>query len=179
MDKNIFLKLDVDDKIAYLNEQLNSGLTVTRIREDLYIGEKELQRIIREGGYKYNQKLRNYVRVTELISNYKSNQEVVNYKDNDIVVKNTDYQKLIESIKQVQLMNDKLEEVYKWYELQNNIIEKEQLKIEPNSNSTVTRSFKVYEDVYNDFTNLCKTHNTYKVQDIVSQALKEFCNKYK
>ncbi|QEZ70865.1 hypothetical protein D4A35_18215 (plasmid) [Paraclostridium bifermentans] len=47
--------------ITYLNDKLNEGQTVIRIREDLGIGEKKLQKIIKESGYKYNQKLRKYV----------------------------------------------------------------------------------------------------------------------
>lgn len=178
MDKNKFLSFDIENKVKYLNEQLDNGLTVTRIRDDLHLGEKELQRIIKNGGYKYNQKLKNYIRVTEVV-NYQNSEVVVGYKSSDIVVNNDEYQNLINSIKQIQSMSSKLEEVYQWYELQNNIIEKEQLRIETNTSDTVTRSFKVYEDVYAEFTKLCKTYNTYKVQDLISQALKEFCNKYK
>ena len=55
-----------------------------------------------------------------------------------------------------------------------------QLKIDPNNNNTVTRSFKVYEDIYKEFMELSKEkYKTYKMQDLISQAIKEFCNKYK
>ena len=57
-------------------------------------------------------------------------------------------------------MNDKLDEVYNWYELQNKVVEKVELRIDPNNNDTVTRSFKVYEDVYKDFLELSKKHST-------------------
>ena len=76
-------------------------------------------------------------------------------------------------------MNDKLNEVYNWYELQNKVVEKIELRIDPNNNDTVTRSFKVYEDVYKDFLKLSKKHSTYKIQDLISQAIKEFVDKYK
>ena len=53
MTKEEFLELDINKKIEYLNEKLSEGQTVIRIREDLGIGEKSLQKIIRENGYKY------------------------------------------------------------------------------------------------------------------------------
>ena len=52
MIKKEFLELDIDKKIEYLNKKLSEGQTVIRIREDLGIGEKSLQKIIRENGYK-------------------------------------------------------------------------------------------------------------------------------
>ncbi|MDB8809129.1 hypothetical protein, partial [Romboutsia sp. 1001216sp1] len=60
MTKEEFLELDIDKKIEYLNEKLSEGQTVIRIREDLGIGEKSLQKIIRENGYKYFQKEKRY-----------------------------------------------------------------------------------------------------------------------
>ncbi|WP_057579171.1 hypothetical protein, partial [Paraclostridium sordellii] len=167
------------NQINYINNELNNGSKVIDIRERLNVSEKELQRLVKSGGYKYNAKTKNYIKVTEIVNGYNDNQNVVSYKNSDIVVPNVEYEKLIKAIKDIQSMNDKLDEVYKWYELQNNVIEKVELRIDPNNNDTVTRSFKVYDDVYKDFLELSKKHSTYKVQDLISQAIKEFVNKYK
>ena len=179
MDRNTFLNMNIDSKINYINNELNKGLKVIEIRESLNVGEKELQKIIKSGGYKYNSKIKNYIRVTEVVNGYNNNQSVVGYKSSDIVVSNSEYEKLINTINDIQSMNDKLNEVYNWYELQNKVVEKIELRIDPNNNDTVTRSFKVYEDVYKDFLELSKKHSTYKIQDLISQAIKEFANKYK
>lgn len=179
MDRNKFLNMDIDSKINYINTELNKGLKVIDIRENLNVGEKELQRIVKNGGYKYNSKIKNYIKVTEIVSGYNNNQSVVSYKSSDVVVSNSEYEKLINAINDIQSMNDKLDEVYNWYELQNKVIEKVELRIDPNNNDTVTRSFKVYENVYKDFLELSKKHSTYKVQDLISQAIKEFVDKYK
>ena len=179
MDRNTFLNMNIDSKINYINNELNKGLKVIEIRESLNVGEKELQKIIKSGGYKYNSKIKNYIRVTEVVNGYNNNQSVVGYKSSDIVVSNSEYEKLINTINDIQSMNDKLNEVYNWYELQNKVVEKIELRIDPNNNDTVTRSFKVYEDVYKDFLELSKKHSTYKIQDLISQAIKEFVDKYK
>ena len=64
MNKTEFSKLNTADKVKYLNERLSEGQTVKRIREDLNISEKKLQNQIRKGRYKYNQKLKQYIKVT-------------------------------------------------------------------------------------------------------------------
>lgn len=179
MDRNTFLSLNIDNQINYINNELKKGLKVIDIRENLNVGEKELQRLVKSGEYKYNAKTKNYIKVTEIVNGYNDNQNVVSYKNSDIVVPNVEYEKLIKAIKDIQSMNDKLDEVYSWYELQNNVVEKVELRIDSNNNDTVTRSFKIYEDIYKEFIELCDKHNTFKKQDILSQAIKEFVNKYK
>lgn len=180
MDKNKFLDMNIDSQIEYLNSRLDEGLTVTRIREDLSIGEKALQKLIKDGGYKYNSKTKNYIKVTEVVQGYNDNQKVVNYNNNQVVVDYAEYKNIIDTMKNIKNMNDKLEEMYNWYELQTKVIEKDTLRIEANDNDTVTRSFKVYKDIYKEFMELSKEkYKTYKMQDLISHAIKEFCNKYK
>ena len=70
MVKEEFKKLDTIDKINYINSKLEKGQTVIRIREDLGIGEKALQKIIKEAGYVYNQKSKRYITTTETTTKY-------------------------------------------------------------------------------------------------------------
>ncbi len=65
MNKEQFNNLDFMEKIEYLNNKLKEGQTVIRIREDMGIGEKALQREIKANGYKYNNKERQYMPTTE------------------------------------------------------------------------------------------------------------------
>lgn len=178
MDKDKFISLNIDGKIKYLNDQLNNGLGVKDIREQLGIGEKALQRIIKNSDYRYNQKLKQYI-------NYESNTQVVyknNYESNtNVVIQNEEYNKLMNIIKGYEELNSKMEEMYKWYGLQNNVIDitTPTLKIEPNNDPIVVRSFKLYKNVSEEFTKFCNENKTYKVQDLVSSALEEFMEKYK
>ncbi|MGL5716061.1 MAG: hypothetical protein ACRCX2_23800, partial [Paraclostridium sp.] len=65
MTKDEFKNLNFKDKVLYLNERLSEGQTVIRIREDIGIGEKALQREIKANGYKYDNKLKQYIANTE------------------------------------------------------------------------------------------------------------------
>ena len=73
--------------INYINELLRQGNTVKDIRTELNISEKLFQRQIKELGYKYNQKTKQYETVE-----YKDNIKVIpeaEYKDNINVLQNT------------------------------------------------------------------------------------------
>ncbi len=179
---------DFSGKIDYFNERLLKGQTVTRIRDDLNLSEKGWQKQVKENGYKYDTKTKNYIKVTEVAliheRGYKSNSLIVNnekgYEGNpNVVVTSDEYKRVIKELQDIRGMYSKFEEMYQWYELQQNVVEKEKLSIKANDSDIVTRSFKIYGDVYKDFMDFCKEHKEYKVQDIVSHALKEIVNKYK
>lgn len=173
MNKECFLKLTIEDKVMELNKVLESGKTVSEIRKEWGISEKLLQRVLREGKYKFDHKEKQYKLILDS-DNYDSNKVVVvnkeKYKSNDnVVISKNEYDLLIR----------KVDEMYKWFECQTNIVEVHELKIPVNNNKAVTRSFKVYEDILEQFTEYCRSHNNYKVQDIVTLALKELMEKYK
>lgn len=217
MDKHDFNELSIESKIDYFNTKLNEGKTVTMIRKDIGIGEKSWQKEVKHNGYKFDIKLKNYIKVTEVTqtinSNDKSNSLVANesislgdkgnslvvnenvsvddksnplvvnndigYEDNlNVVVTNEEYKRVIKELHDIKSMYSKFEDMYQWYELQKQVVEKDQLRIEANDSEIITRSFKVYGDVYKDFMEFCKDHKEYKVQQLVSLALKELVQKY-
>lgn len=232
VNKQEFNELSIESKIDYFNTKLNDGKTVTMIRKDIGIGEKSWQKEVKHNGYKFDIKLKNYIKVTEVTqiinSNDKSNSLVTNenislgdksnslvvnenidlddksnslvvndnirlddksnplvvnndigYEDNlNVVVTNEEYKRVIKELHDIKSMYSKFEDMYQWYELQKQVVEKAQLRIEANDNEIITRSFKVYGDVYRDFMEFCKDHKEYKVQQLVSLALKELVQKY-
>lgn len=109
--------------------------------------------------------------------------EIVSYKSNtEVTVKSEEYKKLLYIINSYDEMSKKLSQmdrVYEWYEKKKSDENAIDIEIPDNSeqNEIVTRSFKLYADVNKDFKDFCNRSN-YKVQDIVSVALKEFLDKY-
>lgn len=189
--KEMFLELEIQDKIEYLNEKLKQGMNVTEIRSGLGIGEKKLQKLLKENGYKFNQKTKRYESSSKV--NYKDSEEV-NYKSNAVVnvdpneSTNTDIididnkllLKIINELNGMKQMNTKVVEMYDWYEKQRNVIEPQQLIINTRENtSTTVKSYKVYCETEKAFQELCKKYSHLKVQDLVSKALDEFIEKYK
>ena len=181
--KEMLLEMEIQDKIIYLNEKLEEGMTVTEIRNELGVAEKKLQRLLKENGYRFNQKSKRYESNSKV--NYKSN-EVVNIKnknsntpdmmkeDNKLLLK------IMAELNNMKRLNKKVVEMYDWYEKQINVIEPQQLIITPRENtSTTVKSYKVYCETEREFQALCKKYSHLKVQDLVSKALDEFIEKYK
>ncbi|GAA0866621.1 hypothetical protein [Paraclostridium tenue] len=206
LTKGEFIELDIEKKIQYLNDRLSQGQTVIRIREDLGIGEKTLQKIMKENGYKYNQKERLYKKSTDvekIVSSsekspdkeiYKSsipverhtngsNPEVESkiYNSREIVVDKEKFNLMLKSYKKVEQMAEKLDAVYRWYEKEHEVIDvtPKELKIDKFEGEAVSRAYKFYPDIQKDFIEFCDKHKQYKKQDIICQALKEFMEKYK
>ena len=189
--KEMFLEMKIQDKIGYLNEKLQEGMNVTEIRAELGIGEKKLRKLLKENGYKFNQKTKRYESSSKV--NYKDSAEV-NYKssavvnidqnkssDTDVVdIDNKLLLKIINELNDVKQMNTKVVEMYEWYEKQINVIEPQQLIINSReNNSTTVKSYKVYCETERAFQSLCKKYSHLKVQDLISKALDEFVEKYK
>lgn len=184
MNKDEFLKLDIKDKIEFINLKRREGFSSKEIRKSLQISEKRFQKIIKDGNYVFSQKDKIYILNEESLNNknYESNAVVVgkekDYKSSDIVVTNNEYTKLISMLNNIDDMNSKLEEMYKWYTLQTNVVEPIELKIDKFDDIVVTRSYKIYNEIQKEFADYCKSQ-PYRTQDIISQALREFLQKYK
>lgn len=152
VDAKAFKELDIHDQIDYLNTRLLAGQTVIRIREDLGIGEKWLQKHIKANGYIYNQKEKIYKSSTIVETNNKSveveqnahldktfynnstnvetitsdrNTEVESkfYNSGEVVVDMDQFNLMLKSYKEIEKMNEKLDAVYKWYEKEHEVID--------------------------------------------------------
>lgn len=187
MDKAQFLDLSIDDKINYLNEKLKEGQTVIRIREDIGLGEKALQKIIKEAGYKYSQKDKAYYKHTTGILQS-------NDKDNSILLKSDEY-KYTTNILQV-YENDLLELINAKDEILNivkeyrdgtydkdttNIIEvvaPAGIHIKEFNTPARATSVRIYDETLVKWKEFCNKNKKYSNQDLLSMALEEYIEKY-
>lgn len=178
MTNEEFKKLNDIDKINYINSKLEKGQTVIRIREDLGIGEKSLQKIIKEAGYVYNQKLRQYIPTTEsttkplevsvvetntntLLTTEKAN--TLDYLSNNINI-------LMDMIEKYKTTTQSTTESTTNY-ITIDLIDDKHLKPKP-------KSIRINEFVYQEWQEFCDKQH-YSKMDLISMALKEYMEKYK
>ena len=201
MTKDKFLKLYIEDMITYLNERLSKGKTVNNIREDLGIGEKKLRKVIKESGYKYNQKDKQYVlynnSITKVISKDKTYNEVVessvesNIEDesNTLVIPDNfteQWNKFISFTNNWEAMEDDLKEVVKvykkgYYESNTEVIEvihQEGITIRDFKDDIKATTIKLHNESLQSWNIFCDKYKQYSKQDLVSMALEEYINKY-
>lgn len=187
--------------IDVINNKLSEGLTVKEVRDQLNIGEKKFQKEIKELGYKYNQKLKKYMKSSEptrevlktSLTNYSSDENKKlteeNYKEYDssmtidipenIIEADTFKSNLIDLV----LNYEKIKKMMYDYEhtsgTQENIIEVQQgIKIDKPKGNIIRTTVRVNEEILNIFKSFCDRHKEYTQKDLLSQALLEFVQRY-
>lgn len=190
MNKTEFNSLDVMEQIEYINKSLLNGNTLTNICKSIGIGRSTIRDRFEKVSYKYNKSINQYESIIEIIEaetiapageNEPIKEDItpVIQQSSNLVV-GTDNEILTSLINNYDDMNIKLNEMYNWYKLQssNKVVQTEKFKVDDFEGDIVVRSYKLYEPIQKDFLEFCKRNNKYKVQDILSQALKEFLDKY-
>lgn len=161
--------------INYINELLRQGNTVKDIRTELNISEKLFQRQIKELGYKYNQKTKQYETVE-----YKDNIKVIHeaeYKDNINVLQKTkdlDINKVTELLVEEY---DTIENMIKWFKDKENTIDRIVIDLPKAKDKRTT--ILINEQIYQQFNEFCDNHKEYSKKDLMAMALHEYINKYK
>ncbi|MCQ4699190.1 hypothetical protein NE452_17095, partial [Paeniclostridium sordellii] len=163
MTKEEFLELDIDKKIEYLNKKLGEGKTVIRIREDLGIGEKSLQKIIRENGSKYFQKEKRYYKdnTNVLQKNIIQGKEIFDSecKDSIIVLQNykADLLEIVQAKKDIfEVINAFKENLY--YKDTTNVIEvvaSNEIQIKDFNSEAKVTSLRVYGETLTKWKEFC------------------------
>lgn len=85
------------------------------------------------------------------------------------------------ALEEILNMKSKMAEVIDWYEKKHkNVIEIPELKINARAlhGSLVLKTFKLYESAIKKIADFIEKHPQYKQQDIISQALIEFAERY-
>lgn len=166
--------------INYVNELLRQGNTVKDIRTELNISEKLFQRQIKELGYKYNQKVKQYEK-NEVQSSTLKSKDYFN-----IGVINTDIAADIDIKKVADLVShyDTIKELLTWFENKEydhdiiEVIQENRIEIDLDTDETKRTTILVNKKIYDEFNEFCQKHKEYDKKDLLSMALKEYIQKY-
>lgn len=191
MNKTEFNNLEVMEQIEYINKSLLEGNTLTNICKSIGIGRSTIRDRFKKVSYEYNKSINQYESIVEIIEAetiapaeanepIKEDIKPVIQQSSNLVV-GTDNEILTSLINNYDDMNNKLNEMYNWYKLQssNKVVQTEKFKVDDFEGDIVVRSYKLYEPIQKEFLEFCKKNNKYKVQDILSQFIKEGLEKYR
>ena len=191
MNKTEFNSLEVLEQIEYINKSLLEGNTLTNICKSIGIGRSTIRDRFKKVSYEYNKAINQYESIVEIveagtIAPAEANEPIkedikpVIQQSSNLVV-GTDNEILTSLINNYDDMNNKLNEMYDWYKLQssNKVVQTEKFKVDDFEGDIVVRSYKLYEPIQREFLEFCKKNNKYKVQDILSQFIKDGLEKYK
>lgn len=187
MTKKEFLELDINKKIEYLNKKLSEDQTVIRVREDIGIGEKLLQKIIKENGYKYNQKEKRYYKgnTNVIQKNINQDEEIFNseYKHTTNILQNykDDLIEIVKAKEEIFEVINAFKENNLYYKDTTNVIEvvaSNEIQIKNFNSEAKGTSFRVYGETLTKWKEFCSKYKKYNNQDLVSMALEEYIKKY-
>lgn len=187
--------------ITYLNDKLNEGQTVIRIREDLGIGEKKLQKIIKKSGYKYNQKERQYILDNDSITKVLPKDDIysdvietdlksdIQGQNNTLVIPNNfeqQWNELIRFKNNMVSMQDDIKDVIKaykqgYYNSNTEVIEvvqAEGIDIREFKDDIKATTIKLHSESLDAWNEFCNKYKQYSKQDLISMALEEYIAKY-
>lgn len=190
MNKLEFNKLDIQDQVNFLNNELskNTTISVTRLCKQLFLNKSTVVDRFTKAGYKYNHEIRQYSKGDTVEVIQKDSKSITNKidavpevpKENNITgIPQEQLQGLLELLE----LKDQLKELIQNNIKSKNIVEVDlhELKIDKTKfeGELKGRLVKVYDNVNNSWIKFCKENNQFKMQDLYSMALLEFMDKYK
>ena len=157
--------------INYINGLLDKGKTVKEIRKILDISEKKFQKEIKELGYKYNQKLKQY--------------EYITTDDNSMTI--NIQQDLKSNIINLANDYDKIQEVLNWFENRSDdssmteVIEviHQGIKINLPKSETIRTTIRINKATWDKFDKFAQENKEFNKQDLIAQALENYMDSFK
>ena len=156
MRKEEFNKLNVKDQIEYINKKLENK-TLTSLCEEIKISRSTIRERFLNQGYIFDKSKNKYI-YSE--ANNKPEKKNINANNTKVL---EDKIKALES--KIEAIEDKLNNNYN------------SINIKNFEGKTVSRCYRLYEDVQKEFSKFCKENSNHKVQDILSMALYEYMEK--
>ena len=181
-----FKNLNNIDKINYVNSELKNGKSAKDISLSFGLGKNYVSEFMGKNGYKYNQKLKQYIPTTETTTETttqsttkplevsvvetntnilltKEKADTLDYLDNNINI-------LMDMIERYKTTTQSTTETTTNY-ITINLVDDKHLKPKP-------KSIRINEFVYQEWQEFCDKQH-YSKMDLISMALKEYIEKYK
>ena len=178
MTNEEFKKLNDIDKINYINSELKTGKYVKDIRPALGISEDYLQELMRNNNYKFNQKMKQYIPITEIttkpleVSVVETNTSTLltTKKANTLDYISDNINILMDMIEKYKASTKSTTQTTTNY-ITIDLVDDKHLKPKP-------KSIRINEFVYQEWQEFCDKQH-YSKMDLISMALKEYMDKYK
>lgn len=197
MTREQFDKLEVLEQINYINNQLENNSSITSVCKDLNISRSTIRDRFKKLDYSYSKDLNRYVyndSVTDVVQKIteENNKSIsgVTHRENN--VSNTDVARVDKvtdiinksdvEIKEtiIDIVNnyDVLKEMIELHKCNTSVI-KQQIVIDVEESESKLTTLRVNRKELELFNKFCDNNKQYKKIDLISQALKEFRERYK
>lgn len=185
MNKEEFNKLEILGQIDYINKQLENNNSITSVCEGIGVGRSTIRDRFKKANYTYDKDLKQYI----------DNKCITDVTPNNLEVNNNSTTGVIQSDTVTEIINKSDEEIknnlldlVNNYEILKDIIElhrrntsvvKQQIVIDVDDAESKLATLRVNSKVLEQFNEFCNNNKQFKKVDLLSQAIKEFIDKYK
>lgn len=196
MNKEQFNKLEILSQITYINNQLANNNSVTSACKSIGIGRSTIRDRFTKANYIYSKDLNKYIYNKSITDVMQANLEVgngcissdINKENNDNITDVLQKDTVTEIInKSDEEIKNNLLDLVSNYDVLKDIIElhrrntsviKQQIVIDIEESGSKLTTLRVNSKVLEQFNEFCKDNKQYKKVDLLSQAMKEFIEKY-
>lgn len=196
MNKEEFNKLEVLEQIQYINNQLENNSSVTSVCKSIGIGRSTIRDRFKKANYSYSKELNKYIHNKCITDVMEANIEVnngcisseINKENNnnitDVIQKDTVTEIINKSDEEIK---NNLLDLVSNYDVLKDIIElhrrntsviKQQIVIDIEDAESKLTTLRINSKVLEQFKEFCINNKQYKKVDLLSQAIKEFIEKY-
>lgn len=178
-------KDDIEKLLSIVNQQLKEGSSISTIERELDFGKDTLRRKLNRAGYKYSKERRRFLFDEELSNKFnsytKTNKDTGNPIVNTKVSTESVAPKEAEHINNTQITQEhKRALTDEDFEILLRMIDdyklkekSETLRYEKDDSKVITRSFRSYKGVLDNFANFCKKNNLAQ-KDALADAIMLF-----
>lgn len=196
MNKEELNNLSVTEQIHYINNELKNNKSITSVCKDLGIGRSTIRDRFKKANYIYSKDLNKYIDNKSITDVMQANLEVsngcissdINKENNDNITDVLQKDTVTEIInKSDEEIKNNLLDLVSNYDVLKDIIElhrrntsviKQQIVIDIEESGSKLTTLRVNSKVLEQFNEFCKDNKQYKKVDLLSQAMKEFIEKY-
>lgn len=196
MNKEEFDKLEILEQIKYINNQLENNKSVTSVCKEIGIGRTTVRDRFEKANYGYSKESKKYIYnndVTDVVqghvksSNINSgcvtsdinNNNITDVTQSDTVIKiiNKSDEEIKNSLLDLVKNYDVLKDIIELHRRNTSVI-KQQIVIDVEDAESKLTTLRVNSKVLEQFNEFCINNKQYKKVDLLSQAIKEFIERY-
>lgn len=197
MNKEEFNKLEILGQIDYINKQLENNNSITSVCQGIGVGRSTIRDRFKKANYTYSKDLKQYidnkcitdVTPNNLEVNNRCTTSVIDEENNNSTTGIIQSDALTEIInKSDEVIKNNLLDLVNNYDVLKDIIElhrrntsvvKQQIVIDVDDAESKLATLRVNGKVLEQFNEFCNNNKQFKKVDLLSQAIKEFIEKYK
>ncbi|WP_039222665.1 hypothetical protein [Clostridium novyi] len=174
--KSTFNDLNINQQIDFINEQLNndSSSSVTKLCKKFGLNKNTVVSRFTKGGFKYDSSKRKYIKNDTLVV-----QDNVSIKEVSLQDENTNENSINEDMEELLKYKDDIIKLVMEHKNSDEISENGMI-IDNDivGGKTTNHNFKVYTNVKNEIQELQKQYPQFRLLDLVSTALHQYCLKH-